>query len=145
MRNRDVMIMLNFGKEIKELRKGKRMTLEAFGGAVGVSGKTVFRWEKGVCVPRLDMLDKMCKKFSLPENYFYSSAGKAENTKTLAKSGEKPLCLLSGSGGNRGNKARHMHFIDDEKAAQILIEGFRKLSDPKKNQLIGFMTMLKYK
>ena len=37
--------------EVKKLRKKLGLTIEAFAGKVGVTGRTVMRWEKGSSQP----------------------------------------------------------------------------------------------
>ena len=44
------------GAFLKELRREKGLTLQALAEALGVSGRTVSRWETGVNLPDLDLL-----------------------------------------------------------------------------------------
>lgn len=44
------------GSFLKELRKGKSITQEQFAESMGVSGRTVSRWETGSNMPDLDIL-----------------------------------------------------------------------------------------
>ena len=44
------------GSFLKELRKEKHMTQEQLAEALGVSGRTVSRWETGRSLPDLDLL-----------------------------------------------------------------------------------------
>ena len=51
------------GKFIAKLRKDKDMTQEQFGEALGVTNKTVSRWESGNYMPSIDMLQRMSQIF----------------------------------------------------------------------------------
>ena len=44
------------GAFLKELRREKGLTQQALAEALGVSGRTVSRWETGVNLPDLDLL-----------------------------------------------------------------------------------------
>ena len=70
------------GRFIAEKRKQKNMTQEALGEKVGVTNKTVSRWETGrympdldtipiLCdelIPILDQLGEWCEKYEFGEN-----------------------------------------------------------------------------
>ena len=50
---------MSIGQEIKEYRKMTRLTQQAFGRLMEVSGPTVSRWEKGIDVPTRENLAKI--------------------------------------------------------------------------------------
>ncbi len=50
------MDQVGIGKFIAELRKEKKLTQEQFAEMLGVSNKTVSRWENGRCMPDLSLL-----------------------------------------------------------------------------------------
>ena len=56
------------GKFIAKLRKDKDMTQEQFGEALGVTNKTVSRWESGSYMPSVDMLQRMSQIFEVSIN-----------------------------------------------------------------------------
>lgn len=66
------MNLINIGKFISELRKEKGLTQEQLGEAVGVTNKTVSRWETGTYLPPLDALMKMSELFSVSINELLS-------------------------------------------------------------------------
>ena len=53
--------METLGKRIQKLRKAKGFTQEELGALLEVNGKSVSKWERGVTVPSLDHLYKICK------------------------------------------------------------------------------------
>ena len=50
---------MSIGQEIKEYRKMTRLTQQAFGRLMEVSGPTVSRWEKGIDEPTKENLAKI--------------------------------------------------------------------------------------
>ena len=56
------------GKFIAELRKEKGLTQEQFGEKVGVTNKTVSRWETGQYLPPADVLLMMSELFAVSIN-----------------------------------------------------------------------------
>lgn len=62
------MDMIRTGKFIAELRKEKGLTQEQFGEQLGVTNKTVSRWETGVYLPPADILIMMSELFDVSIN-----------------------------------------------------------------------------
>ncbi len=67
----------NFGKYIAYLRKKIGLTQEQLGEMLGISGKSVSKWERGITFPSVFLLKKLSKimKVScdeLLEKQFYS-------------------------------------------------------------------------
>ena len=59
----------NFFKiKIKELRKSKKLTMEALGDILGVSKGTISVWEKGPSIPPAVRLEKICDYFGVSMN-----------------------------------------------------------------------------
>lgn len=56
------------GRFIAENRKQKNMTQEALGERVGVTNKTVSRWETGRCMPDLDTIPLLCDEPGITVN-----------------------------------------------------------------------------
>lgn len=57
------MDLLQIGKFIAELRKEQKFTQEQLGEKMGVTNKTVSRWENGNYLPSADMLLAMSRLF----------------------------------------------------------------------------------
>ena len=66
------MDLIQIGKFIAELRKEQGLTQEQFGEKVGVSNKTVSRWETGTYLPPADELLSMSEMFGISVNEILS-------------------------------------------------------------------------
>jgi len=66
------MDLVLIGKFISELRKEKGMTQEKLGEKIGVTNKTVSRWETGTYLPPADALLAMSELFSVSINEILS-------------------------------------------------------------------------
>lgn len=55
----------NIGKSIARLRRGSDLTQEEFGQKLGVTNKTVSRWENGKYMPDIEMLKKIADMFNI--------------------------------------------------------------------------------
>lgn len=62
------MDLVRIGHFIAELRKEQNMTQERLGEILGVTNKTISRWENGNYMPPLEMLQIMSTKFSVTIN-----------------------------------------------------------------------------
>ena len=71
-RKGDKMDLVKIGKFISELRKEKVLTQEQLGERVGVTNKTVSRWETGTYLPPADVLMIMSELFSVSVNELLS-------------------------------------------------------------------------
>lgn len=63
------MDQIKLGKFIAELRKEKGYTQEHLGEILGVTNKTVSRWERGNYMPDVEMLSLLSKEFDVSINY----------------------------------------------------------------------------
>ena len=66
------MDLINIGKFIAELRKEKGLTQEQLGKKIGVTNKTVSRWETGVYLPPGDALLALGELFNVSVNEILS-------------------------------------------------------------------------
>lgn len=62
------------GRFISELRKEKGLTQQALGDILGVTNKTVSRWETGVYMPDIEMLMLLSKTFGVTINELLSGS-----------------------------------------------------------------------
>lgn len=60
------------GRFISELRKEHGMTQEALGGKLGVTNKTISRWETGRYMPDISLLLPLCKELDISVNELLS-------------------------------------------------------------------------
>ena len=60
------------GRFIAQLRKEKNMTQIELGDRLGVTNKTVSRWENGNYMPDLSLITEMCTLFGITVNELFS-------------------------------------------------------------------------
>ena len=60
------------GKRIAELRKGKELTQKQLADILGVSNKTVSKWETGDGYPDITMIPKLAEAFEVSTDYLLS-------------------------------------------------------------------------
>ena len=53
--------MKSISEKIRELRKNQKLTQEALGAKLGISGQAVAKWEKGESLPDILLLPDLCK------------------------------------------------------------------------------------
>lgn len=63
-----VMDQVKIGAFIAELRKENNLTQQALGDKLGVTNKTISRWETGVYMPDIEMLQLLGKEFGVSVN-----------------------------------------------------------------------------
>lgn len=63
---------VKIGKFISQLRKEKKMTQEQLGEKIGVTNKTVSRWENGNYMPPVEMFLELSKVFDVSINELLS-------------------------------------------------------------------------
>lgn len=66
------MDQINIGKFIATLRKEKDLTQEQLGEKLGVTNKTISRWENGNYMPDIEMLSILSKEFDVSINELIS-------------------------------------------------------------------------
>lgn len=66
------MDMMRIGAFLAKLRKEDGLTQEELGEALGVSNKTVSRWETGTYLPPVEMLQRMSERYGVSINEILS-------------------------------------------------------------------------
>ena len=66
------MDQIKIGKFIAALRKDKGLTQEQLGEKLGVTNKTISRWENGNYMPDVEMLSLLSKEFGVSTNELIS-------------------------------------------------------------------------
>jgi transcriptional regulator with XRE-family HTH domain len=61
-----------FGRFLAQLRKEKNLTQEALGQKLGVTNKTISRWENGNYMPDIEMLKLLSEEFDVSMNELVS-------------------------------------------------------------------------
>lgn len=73
------MDLQNVGSFLSELRRERNMTQEQLGQRLGVTNKTVFRWENGNYLPPVEMLQQLSEIYGISINELLSGQRLAEN------------------------------------------------------------------
>ncbi len=60
------------GKFIAKLRKEKKLTQEQLAEKLGVTAKSVSRWENGVCLPDVSLFKDLCNILGITLNDFFA-------------------------------------------------------------------------
>lgn len=60
------------GKFIASIRKEKKMTQEQLGALLGVTNKTVSRWENGIYMPDISVIPELCSQLCIGINELLS-------------------------------------------------------------------------
>ncbi len=81
------------GKFIEERRKEKNMTQEQLAEKMGVTDKTISRWENGKTMPDYSLLKDLCNELDISVNEFLSGE-KIENGKYI-NCAEENLIILT--------------------------------------------------
>lgn len=66
------MNLIEIGKFIAQLRKERMLSQEQLGKIIGVTNKTISRWETGTYLPPAEMLLSMSKLFDVSINELLS-------------------------------------------------------------------------
>ena len=73
------MDLQNVGSFLSELRRERNMTQEQLGQRLGVTNKTVSRWENGNYLPPVEMLQQLSEIYGISINELLSGQRLAEN------------------------------------------------------------------
>lgn len=91
------MDMQKIGGFLAELRKSKNLTQEELGDKIGVTNKTVSRWENGNYLPPVEMLQILSKFYDLSINEILSGERLTDNNAYKEKAEENILTALHNS------------------------------------------------
>ncbi len=78
------MNQIKIGRFIAENRKQKNLTQEELGEKLGVTNKTVSRWETGMYMPDLDTIQLLCDELDITVNELLSGERLGEDYKDKA-------------------------------------------------------------
>lgn len=81
------------GKFIAELRKEKGWTQEEFGEILGVSSKTISRWENGNYMPDISILENICNELGITVSEFLKGE-RIKEEEIITESNKNILDLL---------------------------------------------------
>lgn len=75
---------MNIGQQIAKYRKEKHLTQEQLGEAVGVTGRSVSKWETGLSLPDVDLIPSIASALEISLDELFDIKPK-EKKKDLAK------------------------------------------------------------
>lgn len=101
------MNQIKIGKFIAELRKGKKMTQEEMGEKLGVSGKSVSRWENGKNMPDIALFTPLCALLDITVNELINGE-KMEEEQIAEKAEENLVAAIEYSNKKIGRANRKM-------------------------------------
>lgn len=84
------------GKLITTLRKEKKLTQKELANILGVSDKSVSKWERGVCLPDVSLFKPLCEVLGITLNEFFAGE-KIEEQNYKEKADENLLQALENS------------------------------------------------
>ena len=73
------------GKRIKAERERRKLSQKKLGDTIGVSGKQISNYEKGILFPPLDILTKLCGVFDCELGYLLGEEDYSEGSKFLTE------------------------------------------------------------
>lgn len=84
------------GKFISILRKEKKLTQKELATLLGVSDKSVSKWERGICLPDVSLFKTICEVLNITLNEFFAGE-KLEEKNYKEKADENLLHALENS------------------------------------------------
>lgn len=90
------MDMQKIGNFLAELRKSQNLTQEELGTEIGVTNKTISRWENGNYLPPIEMLQILSKKYDVSINEILSGK-RLDNESYKSKAEENITIALTNS------------------------------------------------
>ncbi|MBR1391210.1 MAG: helix-turn-helix transcriptional regulator [Lachnospiraceae bacterium] len=97
------------GNFLKELRKEKGVTQEQLAEVLGVSNRSISRWENGVNMPDFDLLIEVAKYYEVEIEEILNGERKTEN---MDKKTEETLYQIADyTNHEKRNFARRMHWM----------------------------------
>lgn len=97
------------GSFLKELRKGKNITQEQFAEMIGVSGRTISRWETGSNMPDLDILIQIADYYEVEIREIFD--GERKSVKMNKELEETVLKVADYSNDERKRLTKRMHIL----------------------------------
>lgn len=89
------MDQVRIGKFIADLRKQNGLTQEQLGERIGVTNKTISRWETGCYMPSIDMFEALAETFNISINELL--AGEVLDDKSFRRNADENVMRLARS------------------------------------------------
>ena len=98
------MDQIKIGKYIAEKRKALGLTQMGLAEKLGMSNKSVSKWERGVCLPDVSVYNDLCSALGISLNEFL--AGEDIEKDAIEKKSEENIISVTKEGNKRSNKFR---------------------------------------
>ncbi|MCQ2504681.1 MAG: helix-turn-helix domain-containing protein [Saccharofermentans sp.] len=141
------MDMVQMGSFLAELRKGQNLTQAELGDKLGVTNKTISRWETGNYMPPVEMLEELSNMYGLTINELLSGKKlSTEEYKEMAETNIKET--LKASAFNLKEKQDYFKkkWLKDHVAVMVVIGliiiGVFVTGAVLKNVLLGYVAIL---
>ena len=102
------MNMKKIGRRISELRKERQLTQEQLAEKLGVSNRSVSRWENGNTLPEMSILLQLCKVLDVGITDLITGEQRTEDTDSEINKNIQILLQLSGR--DREEKTKRLNF-----------------------------------
>ena len=143
------MDMVQMGSFLAELRKGQNLTQAELGDKLGVTNKTISRWETGNYMPPVEMLEELSNMYGLTINELLSGKKlSTEEYKEMAETNIKET--LKASAFNLKEKQDYFKkkWLKDHVAVMVVIGliiiGVFVTGAVLKNVLFGYVAILMF-
>ena len=94
MKGSDTMNQEKIGRFIPENRKAKKLTQEGLAEKLGITNKSISKWENGNCLPDSSLFKPLCQILDISINELF--AGKKLNDEDKKEANEYLINLLAG-------------------------------------------------
>ena len=141
------MDMVQMGSFLAELRKGKNLTQAELGDKLGVTNKTISRWETGNYMPPVEMLEELSNMYGLTINELLSGKKlSTEEYKEMAETNIKETLKASTFSLKEKQDYFKKKWLKDYVAVMVIIGliiiGVFITGAIMKNVLIGYVAIL---
>lgn len=93
MKGSDTMNQEKIGRFIAENRKAKKLTQEGLAEKLGITNKSISKWENGICLPDSSLFKPLCKILDISINELF--AGEKLNDEDKKEANEYLINLLA--------------------------------------------------
>jgi len=141
------MDMIKMGSFLAELRKENNLTQAELGEKLGVTNKTISRWETGNYMPPVEMLEELSNMYGLTINELLSGKKlSTEEYKEMAESNIKETLKASTFGLQEKQEYYKKKWLKDHIAIMVLIGiciiGIFAAGAVMRNSLVGYVSIL---
>jgi len=141
------MDMVKMGSFLAELRKEKNLTQAELGEKLGVTNKTISRWETGSYMPPVEMLEELSNMYGMSINELLSGKKlSTEEYKEMAETNIKETLQASSFSLKEKQEFYKKKWLKDHIAIMVFIGiciiGVFVVGMINKNSLVGYVAVL---